>query len=79
MRSFLIILCVLLCGCSNSDVETNETWAQHNMKNIIYVKDSRTGICFAYIDSFSTRGVGSIASCDCEKIPKELLKEIEFE
>jgi len=52
MKKLLIILClVFMCGCSAVPSEISDSKVKETMKEMKYVQDPKTGICFAMVSS----------------------------
>jgi hypothetical protein len=73
----LIIVSMLLVSCRYDAI-----WTVPNPNNlekkIIYMKDNRTGICFAFLTSSTNSKIGesqSMTCVPCEKIPECLIKQ----
>lgn len=67
--SILILLCLFLCGCETNDQER----ANNTVNQIIYIKDPRTDLCFAYVWKGGGYGGPGLACVPCDKIPKNML------
>jgi hypothetical protein len=88
VKLFKIVICallILLSGCS--DDKTIQEEREINSKrvyddglnllvNIAYVKDTRTGICFAYGKSHNQSYSQVLTAVDCSKIPANMLREL---
>lgn len=76
---FLVFVCVMICfcGCESREEarmrvdQENQNETLFFVKHLKYVKDTRTGICYAYEWNFRYTPV--FATVSCEKIPPELL------
>lgn len=71
MKNLMLVLALVLltAGC---EMQMQEN-AKANVHKIVYIRDNRTGICFAWCrPSGHTMG---LATVPCEKVPKELLHE----
>jgi hypothetical protein len=71
MSKIILLAVVWLVGCAAGEEADNSTKAENCTNNIVYVKDTRTGICFAtyawgYFDE-------TMATVPCEAIPPGLL------
>ena len=81
-----VILLICLCGCSpeNSSVEQAKikTYQQNALTEVVsgiqYVKDPRTGLCFAYYWGGMAQGGPALASVPCESVPTNLLYTAKF-
>lgn len=69
VKLIIAVLCIgFLQGCESD--ELNRIQANEIRKQITYIKDDRTGNCFAcYEDSYH----GGLATVPCESIPDYLL------
>ena len=74
----IVILTLFYVGCSNQ-YERNQRalykakQLQYVLHSIDYIKDTRTGFCFAYHWGGSGNGGPALATVPCETIPLELL------
>lgn len=81
MRSFLGVMCIIIfssfaTGCVDPEEVRRENQKQLQLEanriveNMGYIKDTRTGFCFAF-----HRGTGgpSLATVPCQGIPSQLL------
>ena len=57
----------------NAQVEKNQATANEVVSKIIYIKDCRTGRCFAYFQGSVGYGGPSFTCVPCEGIPRDLL------
>ncbi len=83
MRKFIVSvvfsICILLLGCyskSNNEEEratVKKSEADYIIREITYIKDPRTNICFAYYEVRSPAGGLALTSVPCEKIPPHIL------
>ncbi len=79
----LTVLLLLVTGCeSRETIKANrEKMRLENLKSdatmvvarIKYIKDPRTGLCFAYYWDGSLNGGKALATVPCEAIPSHLL------
>lgn len=67
---FISILIVQACALSPPD-KTREQLATEWAAKIVYIKDHRTGLCFAMFYSYGNYYIGS--HIPCESIPEALL------
>jgi hypothetical protein len=47
MKKFLLVLLLVGCDKSNSSATPEPSWESKQANNIVYVKDTRTDLCFA--------------------------------
>lgn len=88
MKQILVVMCVvllvlLITGCGNPKViraqkEAQEVKYRQNkvnevVCNIQYIKDPRTGLCFAYYWGGMANGGPALATVPCDSIPPHLL------
>lgn len=87
MRKMLAVVCVAIftffVGCEESQEEhirwenIKKTYrlnqASDMIHEIVYIKDSRTGLCFAYGWGGSANGGPALATVPCDAVPPELL------
>ncbi len=68
MKYLLLMIFVLLAACDINPSKFGKEEAQEFTKNITYVKDNKTGLCFALIASRRKchSGMG-IATVPCDK------------
>ena len=74
---FLLIAVVLMAGCSVNPSKVDDKYAKEFASKIAYVKDARTGLCFALVGTRKTghaseSGLG-MACVPCERVPRGLL------
>jgi hypothetical protein len=94
MKIFLYFVCIgilafVFAGCEDSKdrfvrEETKKEHARHIVANDIigkiqYIKDPRTGLCFAYFWKGAVDGGPALATVPCEAIPPDLLITAEVE
>lgn len=79
MKRFVLALClfcaIISVACDGGEAPANET-AVAVASNIVYSKDSRSGLCFGSVTSRSYYGynVVSITAVPCEKVEHLLVK-----
>ena len=87
MRQILAVCVVILAffatGCEKSEtiraqkessrVQRLQANANEVVGSIQYIKDTRTGLCFAYYWGGKSNGGPSLATVPCEAIPPQLL------
>ncbi len=69
MRTLLILIaCLLLASCQTDNTKPSEAGLNDVVEKIRYVKDSRTGLCFAVVMGFNGHlsSIPSIATVPCE-------------
>jgi len=88
MKQTLAVMCIVALalfaiGCeepeearAREEVERAQ-WLQSNANKVIgdiqYIKDPRTGLCFAYYWGDTNFGGPALATVPCEAVPPELL------
>lgn len=82
MKQIIVVTCVVVLaffttGCERSKTvraqqDESQSTANRVVRNIQYIKDPRTGLCFAYYYGGSAGGSG-LTTVPCEAIPPELL------
>lgn len=70
--SFIGLMAIVFSGCSVNPSKLSDKYAKDFIKNITYVKDSKTGLCFGIIASRKTgstdsSGIG-ITCVPCENV-----------
>lgn len=69
---------LFLVGCSVNPSELSDGYVRNFARTTKYVKDERTGICFAVVASRATGGLTStgvaMATVPCEKVGSMLVK-----
>ncbi|MCP4215673.1 MAG: hypothetical protein GY765_13550 [bacterium] len=68
MKYLLLMIFVLLAACDINPSKFGKEEAQEFTKNITYVKDNKTGLCFALIASRRT-GVASQSGMGITTVP----------
>lgn len=71
----VILLLVMFVSCSQNDLYVMTRLDTNNFeKKLVYIKDSRTGICFAILktSNLNTFNDASITCVPCENIKTEL-------
>ena len=63
-RAFLLVLCLMLFGCDDGENKT----AQYALNNLVYVRDVRTGLCFAFYWGGSAHGGPGFTTVPCEAV-----------
>jgi len=75
----VVVLALFVAGCQvraqeeDQRVQYLQARANKVVDNIQYIKDTRTGLCFAYYWGGTTTDGSALASVPCEAIPPELL------
>lgn len=79
---FFVLLSAVSCNDPNHLAQhAQETQNYRALKaktvisNLVYIKDVRTGICFAYAWEGQGNGGPALTSVQCDKIPPNLLTE----
>lgn len=67
---FLIVLFGVLTSCQL----TNEPNVNKIERNLVYFKDEKTGLCFAAINSMSSKSLSNSTSITC--VPCDSLKKV---
>lgn len=62
-RAFLLVLCLMLFGC---DEETRGP--EHALSNLVYIRDNRTGLCFAFYWGGGEHGGPGFTTVPCEAV-----------
>jgi len=78
--------CTLNVGCDDNPEEAiaqqgrrNQRLVNDMVRDIVYIKDPRTGLCFAYKWGGAANGGPALAMVPCESIPEELLITAQIE
>lgn len=83
----LIVTAFLITGCGKiwktlsedrklsetEQVQQNQKVANDVVRQIIYIKDARTNICYAYFWEGAANGGPALTEVPCDSIPPELL------
>ena len=79
----IVLLTFLISGCENPEtvqvqkeakrVQRLQSNANEVVDNIQYIKDLRTGLCFAYYWGGMANGGPALATVSCEAVPAHLL------
>lgn len=91
MRSILSLICgavlVITTGCERPEeelarkqserAELQRNSARGVVGGIQYIKDARTGLCFAYYWGGGLNGGPALATVPCEAIPTNILTVVE--
>lgn len=73
MKILVILLCLAMTGCQlngKPDVESIKD-------NLVYFKDEKTGLCFAAVNSMSSKSLSNSSSIAC--VPCDSLKKVNVE
>ena len=87
MKKLFMLLMLFLTGCHFT---TTEEWIQkhkeHNasealvvMREMVYVKDNRTGLCFAYYWGNDEDGGPALTNVPCDKVEKFLVNNNQYQ
>ena len=69
----IIIFAIAITGCQRqTDWEKGNQSAKETVSDVIYIKDTRTGLCFALLDNASSYGHKGLATVPCDKIMDHL-------
>lgn len=71
---FLVVV-LLLVACMPTANVINKKDAQLAIDNMVYVKDSRTGLCFGVISSMPPGGSGSSTSMSVTQVPCDKVQD----
>lgn len=75
----MMLICLLGMGCQNDQSKKEEQTrllqlsADEIVGKLHYIKDPRTGLCFAYYWGGTANGGPALANVPCEAIPTNLL------
>ena len=74
MRSILILLCIL--GCTPPSSENIPSTLSQEVNSINYVKDNRTGLCFAvsYVGEYPIGSSHILSNVPCTPEVEKLIK-----
>ncbi len=76
---FVVIAGSFLIGCDSKKADeglqvlSTQAQADKVVSEILYIKDLRTGICFAYYWGGTTSGGPALTTVRCENVPAQIL------
>lgn len=70
----MLLLLLCLVGCDRAIAPGERT--SYRGDPITYLKDSRTGLCFAYMRGGQSQRGPALELVPCDAIPNECLKEV---
>ena len=76
--ALLFAVCVNIVGCSVNPSEVDDKYAKNFVKNVKYIKDEKTGICYGIVATRKTMDTDqngiSWTWVPCEQVEKFLVK-----